>query len=288
MTTLELRKFINLVESVETRQLNENFGLDYFIDRLADACNDPIKVVYANKEEILQKFIDSKHSYTPLKSINLAAAGPGAKWIRSQYELVVQETLYNIVKFHPRFTEEIKQFLKDYNGEKVPFRHVEEQLLPALSRYAEKIKNGFLIRVLSQWNDMINEYARIEQRHSAENERNFGGVTKLDKKVNGVSLGQITDRSEFAKNSKNDDTTYYTSLGQGYGSDSSGEIDPLRAADNDRKQLSGKQNSAAEDMVNAILGSLPSRIAGDIRNAIARSPNKLQALQREMAARGIK
>jgi hypothetical protein len=50
----------------------------------------------------------------------------------------------------------------------------------------------------------------------------------------------------------------------------------------------GKQRSQAEDIVNDVLRKLPSKIAGDIRNAISRSPNKLQALQQELQKRGVK
>jgi hypothetical protein len=50
----------------------------------------------------------------------------------------------------------------------------------------------------------------------------------------------------------------------------------------------GRQNAAAEDMVNQILRSIDKKAAGEIRNAIARESNKLQALQRELAKRNIK
>lgn len=50
----------------------------------------------------------------------------------------------------------------------------------------------------------------------------------------------------------------------------------------------GRQNAAAEDMVNQVLRSIDKKVAGEIRNAIAREPNKLQALQRELAKRNIK
>jgi hypothetical protein len=49
-----------------------------------------------------------------------------------------------------------------------------------------------------------------------------------------------------------------------------------------------KQNVQADQIVNDILKNLPSKVAGDIRNAIARSPNKLQALQAELQKRGVK
>ena len=50
----------------------------------------------------------------------------------------------------------------------------------------------------------------------------------------------------------------------------------------------GQQRSQVEDIVNDILSKLPKKIAGDIRNAIARSPNKLQALQAELKKHGQK
>lgn len=50
----------------------------------------------------------------------------------------------------------------------------------------------------------------------------------------------------------------------------------------------GQQRSQAEEIVNDVLKKLPSKIAGDIRNAIARAPNKIQALQQELQKRGVK
>jgi hypothetical protein len=49
----------------------------------------------------------------------------------------------------------------------------------------------------------------------------------------------------------------------------------------------GQQNTQVEKIVNDVLNKLPSRVAGDVRNAIARSPNKLQALMQELQKRNI-
>lgn len=49
-----------------------------------------------------------------------------------------------------------------------------------------------------------------------------------------------------------------------------------------------QQNQGVEDLVNQVLSSLPKKVAGDIRNAIAREGNKLKALERELAKRDIK
>jgi hypothetical protein len=61
-----------------------------------------------------------------------------------------------------------------------------------------------------------------------------------------------------------------------------------KAATKDRNQAAGKQMDQAEQIVNNVLSKLPSNVAGDIRNAIARAPNKLQALHTELQKRGVK
>ncbi len=55
-----------------------------------------------------------------------------------------------------------------------------------------------------------------------------------------------------------------------------------------RDNILGQQSAAAEDLVSQVLNSLDRRVAGEIRNAIARSPNKILALQKELAKRNIK
>lgn len=289
MNTNSIRKIIDLIESVNRPQLNEDFGLDFLLDKLSDSFNDPIRIVYNTKEEILQKFLDNKHSYTPLKSARLPTSGPGAKWVRNTYEVNVQDTLYRIVKSDPKNTQEIKNFLSSQaETGLVSFSKIEQTLIPILRKYAAKVNHRYLARILDQAVSMRNQYNAFEAQASEENEKNFAGVEKGDKRADGTLLGRVTDRNAFKSSARNDDTTYYSSLGQGYTPDEETDIAQHRQADNARKQLSGQQGSAAEDMVNAILGSLPPRIAGDIRNAISRSPNRLQALQRELTARGIK
>jgi hypothetical protein len=49
----------------------------------------------------------------------------------------------------------------------------------------------------------------------------------------------------------------------------------------------GQQAARAEEIVNDLLKTLPSKVAGEIRNAIARAPNKLVALKKELEKRKI-
>jgi len=55
----------------------------------------------------------------------------------------------------------------------------------------------------------------------------------------------------------------------------------------EKSKVPGQQNAQVEQIVNDILAKLPKKVAGDIRNAIARAPNKLQALQQELVKRKI-
>jgi len=55
----------------------------------------------------------------------------------------------------------------------------------------------------------------------------------------------------------------------------------------EKNKISGQQNAQVEQIVNSVLAKLPKKISGEIRNAIARSPNKLQALHQELTKRNI-
>jgi len=59
------------------------------------------------------------------------------------------------------------------------------------------------------------------------------------------------------------------------------------AAKPEKSKVPGQQNAQAEEIVNNVLSKLPKKIAGEIRNAIARSPNKIQALHQELTKRKI-
>jgi len=49
-----------------------------------------------------------------------------------------------------------------------------------------------------------------------------------------------------------------------------------------KSNMVGQQNAQVDQIVNDILSKVPKNIAGDIRNAIARAPNKLAALKQEL------
>ena len=105
-------------------------------------------------------------------------------------------------------------------------------------------------------------------------------------------MGTKMGSEALAKNAKawvynkHDYEDFINKLLNGKGDDDEQDAaDPVDTPNKDA--LLGKQRNHAEEIVNDVLQKLPSSVAGDIRNAIARVPNKLQALQQELQRRKI-
>jgi hypothetical protein len=110
----------------------------------------------------------------------------------------------------------------------------------------------------------------------------------LEKIGNKLNVPQLAKNAARWQQNSHSYSNYLDSLGDTDTSDPEDENrSARRAADKDSKHTTGKQFDQIEQIVNSVLSKLPSKIAGDIRNAIARSPNKLQALQIELQKRSI-
>jgi hypothetical protein len=105
----------------------------------------------------------------------------------------------------------------------------------------------------------------------------------------GVALKsqKLQQASSAAKNSVNNFYNLIERLNnEYYNSDVDGDID----SENDvpaEPNVIGQQNIAVDGIINDVLSRIDRRVAGEIRNAIARSDNKLAALQQELRRRGI-
>ena len=69
--------------------------------------------------------------------------------------------------------------------------------------------------------------------------------------------------------------------------DDDGQYEPTKNKP-EKSDIPGKQASQVEELVNSVLKKLPKRDATEIRQAVARSDNKLQTLAAEMNKRGLK
>jgi hypothetical protein len=127
----------------------------------------------------------------------------------------------------------------------------------------------------------------VEADGELEMKRSFGNIANELPRIL-VKLGQHLDAPQLTKNAnrwmqnKAAYEEYIANL------ELEDDYDEPAVAKSPKNPAIGQQRSQVEDIVNDILSKLPKKIAGDIRNAIARSPNKLQALQAELQKHGQK
>jgi hypothetical protein len=103
----------------------------------------------------------------------------------------------------------------------------------------------------------------------------------IGKRIKDESLMQFA-RSWKARKDEYD--SYLSQLESEVGSDDDFDYPGAKP---EKSKVPGQQNAQAEQIVNNVLSKLPKNVAGEIRNAIARSPNKIQALHQELTKRKI-
>jgi len=155
------------------------------------------------------------------------------------------------------------------------------------------------------WNKMENDLRTLIEKNpkAADKLKDFFNIERDEKghvsfNIIGRSLPRILnqvgekmgdeDLKRFAANWYRKQADYEDYLGRVEAEVNDEEDDISTPAAAPKDNVVGRQNAAAEDIVNQILRSIDKKAAGEIRNAIAREPNKLQALQRELAKRNIK
>jgi len=183
-----------------------------------------------------------------LKRFGLVAAGVGSRWFQTYYVNKMQTDLYDLTRQSPAHAAELKQFLRG--------KMVKDNLVMPKS-FSELNK------------DLPEILARMGTKMGAE-------ALAKNAKAWVYNKHDYEDFINKLLNGKGDDDDD----GDGYGA-------PATVDAPSKDALLGKQRNHAEEIVNDVLRKLPSNVAGDIRNAIARAPNKLQALQQELQKRKI-
>jgi hypothetical protein len=182
-----------------------------------------------------------------LKRFGLVAAGVGSRWFQTYYVNKMQTDLYDLTRQSPAQAAELKQFLR---GKMVK----DNLVMPKSFSELNKDLPGILARMGTKMGaEALANNAKL-WAHNKQDYENF-----IEKLISG----------------KSDDDD-----GDGYGA-------PATVDTPSKDALLGKQRNHAEEIVNDVLRKLSSSVAGDIRNAIARAPNKLQALQQELQRRKI-
>jgi hypothetical protein len=168
----------------------------------------------------------------------MVAMSTGAKWTEKFYKDKLKNELYDLVKYRPGDTADLKDFLRgvEIDGEletKRSFSNISNNLPQILADLGHKLQEPQLIKNALRW------------------------------------VKNLKDYHAYLASLEEDDEDDYPA--------------PAPA----KSTLPGQQNAQVEQLVNDMLSKLPKNVAGDIRNAIARSPNKLQALQQELTRRNI-
>jgi hypothetical protein len=182
-----------------------------------------------------------------LKRFGLVAAGVGSRWFQQYYVNKMQADLYDLTRQSPEHAAELKQFLR-----------------------GKMIKDNLVMP--KSFSDLNKELPEILARMGSK-----------------MGADALKNNAKLWVHNKQDYEDFINKLVNGKGDEDDGDGDgsPATVDTPSKDALLGKQRNHAEEIVNDVLRKLSSSVAGDIRNAIARAPNKLQALQQELQRRKI-
>lgn len=209
--------------------LAESTSLPTTITALASDIGDPIQTLYQNLTRMREKFYAEHGS---LKGFGFVAGNVGRRWFDSYYFNRIGRELRDLVRYAPRETRELQDFLTNIPS---TFDHIKE-LPEILVAVGVRLKNETLTHNARAW---------IRARDL-------------------FTQGRATVVGDESKQSRS------------YNTPSADEIATNR-----------QQMSQADQVVNDILNGLPRNMVWEIKAAIEKKPNKLQALQYELQKRGL-
>lgn len=155
--------------------------------------------------------------------------------------------------------------------------------------YFNRLQNELydLARLAPKYSSELKEFLRGEDRD---------GELKLPKRFSMISrelpqilenMGRKIDSAELTRAAlrwqrlKRDYENFLANLDNDENDEYDDKPKPVKS------NISAQQNQQAQNIINTALKKLSPKIAGDIRNSIARSPNQLLALQQELERRGL-
>ena len=135
----------------------------------------------------------------------------------------------------------------------------------------------------------LQEFLRgVEADGELEMKRSFGNISNnlppiLAKLGQHLNAPQLTRNAQRWMQNKAEYERYLMDLEA-----DSDEQDDTPISKPPKSNIVGQQNAQVDQVINDILSKVPKNIAGDIRNAIARAPNKLAALKQELDRHHVK
>lgn len=240
--------------------LLESISLDTTITSIVADLGSPLSQMY---NDIGNSAIDYFKRHETVSGAGTVTAARMSRWYQEFYYNKLQRHLFSLVKFAPKHANDLKKLL---NARPESFKDLIEMELPEiLYDLGKSMKNESLTNAAKNWLhfeetwiDLKRRLVDMEQKHQAE----YGLVKqKADRTIKSHS-GNITKTYKPSANARSNEP----------------KVDP-----SDSKKMLGQQYSQIEAVVNDVLSNLPKHIASEIRQKIAKSDNKLVALQQELA-----
>jgi len=239
-----------LIQEIVGRfRLHESVELSSTLRSIASEIGNPITAVYDKLKDSAQKWSESHDS---MDNFSFIEKGISSKWYNDQGENLVSE-LYHLADQAPsQAASSLRRFLRDEKS--TDFKTLARNVTPILVQIGKDADYEHLVRNAIAWRKQEKEYSDMLEQLAT-----YAASSHKRAKSRPASAAAMADtRGE--------------------------KIDQAAA---ERKALKAKQQVQIEQLVNSILAQLPKGIAGEIRNAIAKDPNKLHALQGELAKRKI-
>jgi len=159
--------------------------------------------------------------------------------------------------------------------------------------YATKLKNELYDLLVYNKKDTVDLrdflWGEYTDDNTLETKRSFNNISQALPPIL-AELGVKLNAPQITKNANRwiQNLNQYRELIQKLEQDSNLDSSQINSNPSTPKStVPGQQNAQVEKIVNDILAKLPRNVAGEIRNIVARSSNKLQALQQELTNRNL-
>ena len=236
-------------EIISSNKLYESVELSSTVRSIASEIGNPITSVYDKLNEFAQRWSEN---HDTMKGFAVIAAGVTSRWYESAGENLISELHHLADQAPSQASSDLRRFLRTNNTK---FEALAKYVTPILVKIGQDVGFEPLTRNARAWWQQQQEYQENLEKYEAY--ASSSSKTPADTPAVGPSMSP--NRGE--------------------------KVDQAAAA---TRALKAQQQSQIEQFVNSVSNGLRSGVAGEIRNAIAREPNKLFALQRELSKRNIK
>ena len=253
----------------------ENTSIDAVLKILTTDLGEPITEVYEQMKKLAQRYIDDrggpedsqatvkKGDYGQLvdkkssekkwmMGLKFAMSGPGNRWIQTSYIPKVAPALHALCKYSPSSTGELKEYLKGS---------------------LEGTKDNPTLKLVPNFNSATVMLPRL--------------LRGIGRQIGNAKLIHLSDRWDENSTNNNIEVNRMINDAREHSASKYPDLDTPDKNAEDEFTTARQQSIQVERIINDVLRKVPSNVAGDIRNAIARSSNKLQALEKELRIRRI-